>query len=234
MRFSLFHCLRRERRGRAGRENLLDIFDQHVVLDVDGVAGLLETERRRAQRVRNYFDGKDAVLDRENGKADSVDGDRALLDQVARLRGRNLEGEEFGVALGLDRHDPADTVDVARDQMAAEQLAQREASLQIDAAAGLQIAKRGASQGLGRDVHRKAAGAFGNHGQARAVDGDRIADIDFGHGQRGMDGNHRALTGRLEAFDSAEVFDDTGEHHLLPRSAGAAGNTPEKSYLFDR
>src|SRR5208283_1705032 len=100
MRFSLFHFLtfrrsRRERRRRAYRENLLDILYQHVVLDVDAVAGLLETERRRSQRVGNYFDGKVAVLDREDGQADSVDGDRALLDQVARLRRRDLEAEEF-------------------------------------------------------------------------------------------------------------------------------------------
>src|ERR1019366_8276241 len=95
MRVSLFHSSRRERRRRAYRENLLDILNQHVVLDVDGVTGLLEIERRRSQRVGNYFDGKVAVLDREDGQAGPVVGDRDLLDQVASLRGRNLEAEEF-------------------------------------------------------------------------------------------------------------------------------------------
>src|SRR5208282_4530347 len=93
--FFTFHASRRERRRRAYREKLFDILDQNVVFDVDGVTGLLETERRGSQRVGNQFDGKVAVLDRKDGQADPVDGDRALLDQVARLRGRDLEAEEF-------------------------------------------------------------------------------------------------------------------------------------------
>src|SRR6266478_9121281 len=115
--------------------------------------------------------------------------------------------------------------------MAAEQLAEREASLEIDATAGFQFAKAGASKRLGGYVHREPAGAFGNHGQACAVDGDRIADADFGNWQRCVDGNYRALVGRLEAFDGAEIFDDTGEHHFSWDVDGARKNL-QKNHIF--
>src|SRR5208282_826013 len=219
-------------RGGPHRKNLLDVLHQHVVLDVDAVTGLFESERRRAKRVRDDLYRKAAVFDRENCQAHTVDADRALLDQVARLRGRDLEGEKFRVAFGLDRYDAADAVDVAGDQVAAEQLAEREASLEIDAAAGLQIAKAGAAQGLRRDVHREAAGAFGNHRQARAVDRDRVADADFRNGQRGMDGNYDALVGRLQAFDGAEVFNDTGEHHFSCGALVRRGEISRKIISF--
>src|SRR5713226_6171151 len=87
------------------REDLLYVLDQHIVFDIHRVAYVFETQGRRAKGVRNQLDGKVAIVERKNSQADSVDGDRAFLDQVTGLRGLDFEGEKFRIALRTNRHD---------------------------------------------------------------------------------------------------------------------------------
>ena len=86
------------------------------------IARAFEAERGHFQRVRDQGDGEAAVADIEDGEADAVERDRTFLDQVAGLGGGNLESVEARIAFGFNRDDAPDAINVAADQMAADQL----------------------------------------------------------------------------------------------------------------
>src|SRR5689334_15528092 len=69
-----------------GFQKILNVFCDDVELQVDGIAGLGGLEVGIFERVRNYCDGKDAPIQRRDGKTDTVNRNRAFLDNVARSR----------------------------------------------------------------------------------------------------------------------------------------------------
>ena len=66
---------------------------------------------------------KPLVVEPGDREAHTVDGDRALLDGVAKHVRRRVDPDAAAVALVLDAADDADTVDVPLDVVAAERLA---------------------------------------------------------------------------------------------------------------
>src|SRR5215218_9670906 len=70
-----------------------DVLGQHVDFEVDGIAGRLGAQGRDGERVRDDRDveGPRNVVERGDGEADAVDGDRTLLDDVAQQLGRRCE-----------------------------------------------------------------------------------------------------------------------------------------------
>src|SRR6202022_451797 len=79
----------------APRENSFDVLNQHVALDVDRGAWSLAPKRGQLERVRDQRDAEAPARNREYGQAHAVDRDRALLDQVARLRRRNFKSVQL-------------------------------------------------------------------------------------------------------------------------------------------
>ena len=73
--------------GRAGEEPL-DVLREDVDLEVDGVADGALPEGREGEGGGDERDAEGVVGDGRDGEADAVDGDRALLDDVAREVGR--------------------------------------------------------------------------------------------------------------------------------------------------
>ena len=90
----------------------------------------------------------------DDGEADAVDGDRALVDEVA-ARGR--PGRETSTtsqcSLGVRGEDLADAVDVALDDVAAEARCGGDGALEVDPVAGPATpTQRRLVEGLGHDV----------------------------------------------------------------------------------
>ena len=71
-------------------------------------------------------------VDRGDREGDAVDGERSLLDAVAQELRRDVERQPAAVALGLDRANAPDAVDVTLDVVAAERLAGAERGLEVD------------------------------------------------------------------------------------------------------
>src|SRR5215213_10383708 len=119
-------------------EEAFDVLGQHVDFEIDGIAGLPVTQRGDGERVGDdrdvergasfvggsVFSGG-VVVERGDGEADAVDGDRALLDHVAQHRCGRAEGHAGGP---VGQRDPlaqrADAVDVALHQVPTEAVGQ--------------------------------------------------------------------------------------------------------------
>ena len=124
----------------------LDVLGEHVGLEVHGVARAERRERRLRERVRDQRDLEHVVAECRDGQGDAFDRDRALLDAIAKeLLGR-LDRQPHAVALGLERADPADAVDMALDVVSAERLARPERGLEIDGGARDEPAERRARE----------------------------------------------------------------------------------------
>ena len=93
--------------------------------------------------------------------------------QIAQQLGRRLDPDADAVALRLDRDDTADTVDVTLHLVAAERIAGAERRLDVDVT-GRTASRARASR---HDVEREPSAAVLDHGQADAVDRDRVADL---------------------------------------------------------
>src|SRR3954452_14297920 len=82
-------------------EQAFDVLGEHVDFEVDGIARLLGAERGDGERVGDDGDVERAglVVEGGDGEADAVDGDRALLDDVAQHR-RGGRERHAGGAVG--------------------------------------------------------------------------------------------------------------------------------------
>ena len=90
-----------------------------------------------------------AVVDVRDREADAVDGDRALLDDVAQHRRRRRDLDQRGtVGERLAPGDGADAVDVALHEMAAEPVGEPQRALEVDRVAGGERPEGGAGEGL--------------------------------------------------------------------------------------
>ena len=167
---------------------------------------------------------KPSVVERGDREARPVDGDRALLDDVAEELGRRVEPDAAAVALGLDAADGADAVDVPLDVVAAERLAGPERRLDVDARARREAAERGARERLGHGVEaRSAPSPTGDRGQAAAADRDRVADGRAARRLGRLDLEPHPVAARLERGDAADLAHDPREHARAGSSSCGPG-----------
>ncbi len=93
------------------------------------------------ERLGNQRHGEAAVIERADGQADAVDGDGALLDQIARELGLGVDLQHPREPLLAHRADGAGAVDVALDDVSTEAIAGAQRELQVHDGPGLQCAQ---------------------------------------------------------------------------------------------
>ncbi len=151
-----------------------------------------------------------------DGEADAVDGDGALLDDVAGEVGGERDLDDLPVLGRLAFDDRARAVDVALHDVAAEAAAQGHGAFEVDAGADGEGAEAGAVEGLGHDVGGELVALVLDDRETDAVDGDRVAVP----GAFGDDGAAEPEAGGvaevLDGGDLAQFFDDSGEHFPGP------------------
>src|SRR5690606_15794848 len=204
----------------------LQVPRQGVDLEVDlGPLGHF-AERRDFGRVRDHVEAEVdrailAVVDFVHRQRDAIDGDRTLRGDERRQLCRRADRETSGGAFRLPIGDPADRIDVARDDVAAHLVAELERGLEIDAAAFAPHAPGGARDRLGRDIHSEPGAlravlrlpkrAAIDHGQAYARAGDRSADGDCVRIEWAGD-RHVQVAAWFDLADGADGGDDASEH----------------------
>src|SRR5688572_19925161 len=114
-------------------EQSLDVLGRDVDLEVHTVARALVPEGGDLRRVRDDRDGEVVVARLDDGEADAVDGDRALLHHVAEELAIRAHAQ-----VGGSVDDLADRVDVPLDEVAAQAIAQADRALEVHAMAGLE------------------------------------------------------------------------------------------------
>jgi hypothetical protein len=110
-----------------------DILPEKIVLYIHRVADLTVGQCRNAQRVRNHRDIDRVPHAVKTCQADAIDRYRAFLDGTTRQRPRDGERVNRRFALGPHtRHAPG-PVNMTRDQMSADPIAEAHCAFEIDA-----------------------------------------------------------------------------------------------------
>ena len=188
--------------------------------------------RARVSGIRLTREPVVACLD--DGEADAVHGDRALVDQVAAELGRHGHVDDLPVLAGRAGGDGADAVDVTLDDVAAEPGGRGDRALEVDPVARLDAGEAGLVERLLHDVGGPGVAVALGDGEAAAVDGDRVAQPGIRQHVLGVDGEPDGIALVLDPGDGAELFDDPGEHQLSPgcmvrRTFGCSPSRPSST-----
>src|SRR6056297_3532742 len=152
-------------------------------------------------------------VDAIDRQADTVQRHRTLVRNIARQALRRFEAHAPVVPVVVDVDQRRHAVDVTRYEMAAERVAGLQRRLQVDRRPGRQPSQRGQLERFGRCIGRERRRLRRQCGQTDAVDRDAVADLQAESGQRvGGDGQAFSAMGRLDAFNTALGFYDSGEH----------------------
>jgi hypothetical protein len=100
---------------------------------------------------------------------------------------------------------------MARDEVPAQPIAQRQRPLQVHPGAGVQLAHGGAAQRLWRRLDLEDLPAALHHREARAIHGDGLAQGKAASPQRRADPEIRHPTWN-DTLDDAHILNETGEH----------------------
>jgi hypothetical protein len=125
---------------------------------------------------------------------------------------------------------------VARDEVAAERVAEAQGGLEVDAAADLRCAEAGAREGLERGLDGEVVLGRGGDREAHAGDADAGAEDAIGLGELRGDDEGPLLGAAAHGLDAADRPHQPGEHAggygMDPRSAArwaAAGQAHRRA-----
>src|SRR5207248_7929983 len=113
------------------------------------------TETCMSERVGNDVDAEAACFDLIDREADAIERHRTLRRDVAHQLRRRFDREADRIAFGPPIDEPRYAIDVARDEMPAELVAEAQRALEIDRRSLLPLAQCRARQCLGRGLHRE-------------------------------------------------------------------------------
>src|SRR5207245_26344 len=128
------------------------------------------------ERVWDESDAEAVAGDFDEGEADAVDGDGALVYHLLGEDGRAREPDDLPLALAAPLGDAADAVDVPLDEMSAESVAETKGAFEVDAVAGLQLTEVGLRERLWPCLEREGIALEVDDGEAGAIDSDAIAE----------------------------------------------------------
>ncbi len=146
---------------------------------------------------------------REGG---AVDGDRALLDDVAAQRVRQRHPHHLPAVARRPGQDLADPVDVPLHDVPAEAAVGPHRPLEVDPLPRHQAGQRAAAQGLGHDVHGEGVPVEVGDGEADAVHRDRVAVADVAGDQGAAHVQPGGVVPVLQGDDLPQLLDDPCEH----------------------
>src|SRR5690606_37549519 len=198
--------------GLVAEQQTLQVTRQQIDFEVDLTSGLVIDHDGLGQGVRHDGQFELGAIDRVDGQAGAVDGDRALVRDVLGQLTRRAHLELYGAGVIGARDDLADAIDMAADQVPTEAAGGRQGLFQIHRAARFEVDEGGACQRLAADVGPEAGAGKLHGGQAHAVDGDAVTELDvtqveFAGGH--VDTYVAAL--RRHGANTADGFDYAGE-----------------------
>ena len=164
-------------------------------------------EIRALQRLGDERNGKRSVVHLCDGQRNSVDGDRALLDDVTEDLGARPIRIRRANPSSVASEDRAEAVDVTLHDMAAEPIGgpQRELEIHVRSRAPGRPARSRASVSFIASATNESSRER-HRGQADAVDRDRVAGAELGHKRRG-DRDPRAVVRALDPRHRAESLE---------------------------
>lgn len=190
----------------------LYVFPKNIAFEVDEVAGNAIANVRVCVGVGDDGDFRDVILPACNGKADSIDGDGAFEDDVAREVTRHLHAIPPIVTLSGEMRDAAGTVHMAKDEVAAQFFSCGERLFEIYVSASLQRGKRGFGERLARKVRREVFLVAMYDCEAAAIDGDAAGDREVPRERRSVNGKFAASSTHFQVSDFSKMFNDAGKH----------------------
>ena len=128
------------------RQQPLDVLGDDVDLEVDPIAGLTGAEGGPRQRLGDQADREPVGAGLDDRQADAVDGDRALVDEVAAETVGQGDLDDLPVLAGLPAYDGPGAVDVSLNDVAAETRCRSDGALEINRRARFQTSERRAQQ----------------------------------------------------------------------------------------
>ena len=112
----------------------------------------------------------------------------------------------------MTHDETTDTVDVPGHEVAAHAVGHPQRTLEVDLGPLLQIAQRGRVGGLLRHVGQEGPADELDHGKARAIDGDRVADRHVAAELRRVDLDAHTTLGALDPCDDPLCLNESREH----------------------
>ena len=159
-------------------------------------------------------------------EADAVQRDGTFHGDVTREFRRNFHAEPPIRAFGFESRYATNSIDMALHEVAAEFFHRGQRALEVDAHAGLHVAKAGAAQRFAGKIGGESGGGNIDGGEAAAVDGDAAGFFEAEDQRPGIHADGRAdLIGardaiivaranvaQLDGFDGANVLNDSCKH----------------------
>ena len=197
------------------RQQSFDIFADDVDLQIDAVAGVLETQRRQFCGVRDHGDRERGPLHVGDGQTDAVYGNGTFPDDIAKNGVGSVDRYPPAVPFFALGTDTANGVHVAAYEVSADAGRQLQGPLQVDLCTRLQVSQIGHVQRFRGHIGRELGLGQFDHGQADTVHADTVSQRSaLQHGGSGYGQPGRACF-TLERLDASQFFHDPGEHVLF-------------------
>jgi hypothetical protein len=207
--------------GELGFDEFADVFAEHVELDIEAVADLFGVQMGDLMGVRDDPADDTGRGDFGGGKGDAIETDGALGDHEPAMLGGEFDFQAMVLAVKTPVEHAHGGIHMPLDEVAAKACSHGHGALQIDEAAGFEIAKAGDAESLHEQVKAGGLpdGIKGGDREAAAIDGYAFAFGEFGGHGADIQGQAGAFAARFEAEDGAGGFDEAGEHGLLCRAS---------------
>lgn len=199
-----------------GVEHFFDVFSDEVGFQVDEVAGFSVAEGGDFVSMGNDPDAEAFFKDAGHGEADSIDGDRAFVDDIPHDVGGGIDIEHIILTLAFPALDPAGAVDVAGDDMPAEPSVRRQWTFEVYQRARLHGVQVGDVPRLLQDIEpdprRRAASRLFHDGQAASIDRNAVTDLQAPAADMDIDGQLDCAVGSAYILHRPRLFHNSGKH----------------------
>ncbi|CAL9152114.1 unnamed protein product [Musa hybrid cultivar] len=199
-------------------KKLLDVLAEYIYLQVHLIPDLLQRDHHLLLCVGHQHEVEAPLLlvHLHHRQARPVHRNEPLGHDVAQQLRRGPHFHPQRVPLGHEGRDLAGAVDVALHDVAAHPRYRLQGALEVDGGPKADLTEGGPAEGLRREADGEGGGAGVEvgHGEAGAVDGDAVTELDaFEDGARGDAHLDAAVIvpGGAEALDVAHLLHDAGE-----------------------
>jgi hypothetical protein len=193
----------------------MDVLADQISFDVDFITNPAGAQISVPQCEWNNRHRKPPSAAFIDSQTDSIDGDRAFRYQQRSKLGRHPKTKERKFTFFFYGGDGTETVDVSRNQMAAESILKAHGPFEIDQASGFELFQIRALESFWRNIRRKLSLGFFCDRQTGSVHRDAGADLYRPHGKFCLYHQPRRSFIESERRDIPDVFDQSGKHGLI-------------------